>query len=979
MKRLFSILFIFAFLLPCLPLRGRAADPSDLGSVVNNMTTGQNLFITLYKGGATEYRWNASGSGLKNSDMHLDSVTGTNCNFKLTHVEGQWYGIKFIKDNGVDLYIDVADKSTSDGKVLHLWEDEDSKLSGNNHRQFAFYKAGTDAAGNQLYYIRIRHSMKWVGLQSGTVAAENKLVQTSTSPQKWYVTPCTVPMNGQESRPYTGNGNLYVELFARNTNQSVSVQNREGNLETDGMDLNLYHLGQSSRWLLRYVSNYSAYEIASTKYETDKGLGLTDKVWDTASEKADTELNVWAVQSKSGNENTSQLWRFLKNSDGSYLIYNARSGRYVGLDGSKLTQVVRSKAQAFEISPLSTDSGSNYGNIFGGSSEELNWMRKIPDTVLLSEINFPATHDTGTMAVIQDMDTALDNMSVTKCQKHYFEEQLATGVRSFDIRTNAGAGNKTVHDVMIVHGGAHFQCYNRYGGKLSLGQLLDISKLFLSKHPSESIVMLIKPDDGSHEDVARTLKDYIQANPDLFWQSDSIPTLRQARGKIVLLRRFITNSSNHLTAFGPDLTKWDDQDYGAVKGLIQLPQSSGAQVYVQDAFQQTGGAKKEYISGAIAQSASVPKNAYIYNYTSCTLGFVIDTSRDVNAWLHTVALTGKRLGNVMLNYSDLMLNRKIFRSNVFSQPALDEAVTVYHSLNLASDISLNYAVPAQQLSPYDSFYLEYKVDRYEGNSYLGQQTFKLEPRLQGEYYYFTPEGLTAVQIGDRMTAKLYMTRDGISYVSKEDSYSIQEYCQSQLSKASSTKELKTLCAELLRYGSYAQIFKSYRTDALCDRAMSQTERSYLTDLNHVSFGDSAGDLGDFPFSTVTWVGKGLNLDTKVQLVFIFRPDEYAEQTDKLSLRVRYTDIYGQEKTATVNNCSLYHEEKGYYGFYLDSLLASELRQPVSAAIYDGEIMVSSTMEYSADSYGKGKSGSLLQLCKALCAYSDSAKAYFLSK
>jgi hypothetical protein len=46
------------------------------------------------------------------------------------------------------------------------------------------------------------------------------------------------------------------------------------------------------------------------------------------------------------------------------------------------------------------------------------------------------------------------------------------------------------------------------------------------------------------------------------------------------------------------------------------------------------------------------------------------------------------------------------------------------------------------------------------------------------------------------------------------------------------------------------------------------------------------------------------------------------------------------------------------------------------AVYEGDTQISDSMCYSADNYGIGKSGTLLDLCKCLVAYSDSAKAYF---
>ncbi len=978
MKRFFSVLLVLTLFITLLPPVPISAAPADLGAMVYNMPTEQNLFLTLYNGNDSGYRWNVSGIAEQNSDLHLYDVTGSNCNFKLYLAEGAWYGIKFIKDSGIDRYVDVANKSTAEGKALHIWESSDGKLIGNNHRQFAFYKAGTDAQGNQLYYIKLRHSNMFVGVENNSVASGSKLIQTAKNPRKWYVTPSVVPNKSGESLPWTQSTGLYCELFARNTMQSVSVKNREGNLETDGMGLNLYTLGQSSRWLLRYNSTYKAYEIASTKYETDKGLGLTGKVWDTASEGADTDLNVWSNQSKAANENTSQLWRFIRNSDGSYYIYNARSGKFVCIDGSDLIQGEKSKAQAFILSPLSTTAIHVYGSLFGSDREELNWMKAIPDTALLSEVNLPGTHDTGAMAVVQDMNGVLDNTSITKCQKHYFEEQLATGVRSFDVRCNATASATSVDDVMIIHGNNLVQCYDRYGAPLSLGNILYLSQQFLKSHPSETVVLLIKPDDGTHEDLARTLKAYIEKNPTLFWQSDTVPTMRQARGKIVLLRRFETNASNAMTAFGPDLTNWDDQDYGAVKGLIKLPGTTGSSVYIQDAYQQTGGAKKEYVTGAINQSAYVPKDAYIYNYTSCTLGFVIDTTRDVNAWLYGQNLGGKRLGNVMLNYSDLTLNQKIYRSNQFTQPALDPEVTIHHSLNLASDISLNYMIPAALLSCYDSFYLSCTIPTYTNGNLTGTVSKTLTPVLKGDYYTFTLDGLTAVQIGDQVSAKLYMNRYGFQYYSNTDNYSIADYAYSQLNKSNSSAELKALCSQLLAYGSAAQVFKNYRTDTLCDRIMTDVHRSYLTDLSTVSFGNNNHQLSDLESPTVLWAGKGLNLDSRIQLLFVIDPASYGGNVSDLEVHLSYEDIYGATQTAILTEAQLYNAEKGHYAFTFSGLMASELRQIVTATVYTGDRPVSRSLQYSVDTYGNGKTGSLAILCKAMVAYSDAAKAYFLS-
>ncbi len=55
--------------------------------------------------------------------------------------------------------------------------------------------------------------------------------------------------------------------------------------------------------------------------------------------------------------------------------------------------------------------------------------------------NIPATHDTGTAGVVQDLVASL---SLTSCQNLYYDEQLNMGARSFDIRANATKDDASV-------------------------------------------------------------------------------------------------------------------------------------------------------------------------------------------------------------------------------------------------------------------------------------------------------------------------------------------------------------------------------------------------------------------------------------------------------------------------------------------------------------------------------------------------------
>ena len=312
------------------------------------------------------------------------------------------------------------------------------------------------------------------------------------------------------------------------------------------------------------------------------------------------------------------------------------------------------------------------------------------------------------------------------------------------------------------------------------------------------------------------------------------------------------------------------------------------------------------------------------------------------------------------------------------KPQEDSSLKINHTLNLASDISVNLAVSKALLTGFDmtGVYVESTLDVFEGNTKTGTRTFRLYPVEQGSYYYFTLNGLTAVNMNDRIRSVLYGTKEGKSYCSPVDDYSIADYAYSQLEKAKASRELKILCADLLRYGSAAQIYKGYRTDALADSLMSESHRALLTDLEGVEFANVNRILDDLELPEVTWVGKALDLNSKVTLRFIFHPGSYAGPIEELRLKVRFTDHSGSMREQWVTEAQSYDSEKGRYAFDFDGLLAAELRTVVAVQVYHGDKPLSCTMEYSPDTYGNNKKGDLLTLCKALFAYSDSAKSYF---
>ncbi len=309
---------------------------------------------------------------------------------------------------------------------------------------------------------------------------------------------------------------------------------------------------------------------------------------------------------------------------------------------------------------------------------------------------------------------------------------------------------------------------------------------------------------------------------------------------------------------------------------------------------------------------------------------------------------------------------------------VDPVPPVYHTLNLQSDISVNYYIKRSFLTDFiaSSIYLECTMDLYENGEIVGTTSHKLLPKARGDYYVFTLDHLNATRINDTITAVLHGLAHKQTYQSQPHTYKIATYAYNQLNKDVASDDLKTLCANLLRYGSSAQTYKNYRTDALADGSMTAVHRTYLTDLSSVVFGNTDTVASDLPDASITWAGKSLILDTRITVKFIFDVSNYSGTPEDLSLRITYTDRHGETRSAILAEPQVYNESLNYYAFAFDGLDAGELRTVLNVQIYAGDTPLSATLSYSPDTYGRDEAGSLSALCKAILAYSDSVKTYF---
>ncbi|KAM4631283.1 1-phosphatidylinositol phosphodiesterase [Polymixia lowei] len=228
-----------------------------------------------------------------------------------------------------------------------------------------------------------------------------------------------------------------------------------------------------------------------------------------------------------------------------------------------------------------------------------SWMAGIPDSWPLSEITMPGTHNT----------MALYGGALAECQSWSLASQLRAGVRFLDVRVRHVRGNLTIHHG-VSYQRAHF------------GHVLEGVADFLNQHPSETVLMRLKEEFSETYDIYGAVVSYIHryAHWDLLWHSRLMPTMGQARGKLIVLQDFS----------GPDLGmrygSLDIADDWKVPTLLHVPEKWQS---VHEHLEAAPAGNKAMIFLTYASGAGVfayPNaiaqriNARVYDYLTAKMG-----------------------------------------------------------------------------------------------------------------------------------------------------------------------------------------------------------------------------------------------------------------------------------------------------------------------------------------------------------------------
>lgn len=320
-----------------------------------------------------------------------------------------------------------------------------------------------------------------------------------------------------------------------------------------------------------------------------------------------------------------------------------------------------------------------------------SWMKDTVTDRRLNVMAIPGTHDTGTYNanwLYKQFGIGTQGMDL--------RTQLYAGIRAFDFRLKLDSGGH----VVFVHGG--------WDVDLDFSDARAILYKFQGHQPNEALIVCMMNDsDGacSDENLFQGVDDELHDNGEYhYWYGgkvspdsrvNDLPLLSQARGLIVLLRRFPFPLR---PTFGVDFSSYsgkEDPSYVGGKFTVSNALQNGdLYVQAQDIYQIGLGhgsglgpigtpvpdydLKFGYVANVLNVSAedtsSTSSNLFV-NFTSAACVYMGKGIPPPFGWGPSDLAEGMSVGNFITGYTDYEGINSMVRSASFFCPVLQEALT----------------------------------------------------------------------------------------------------------------------------------------------------------------------------------------------------------------------------------------------------------------------------------------------------------------
>ncbi|MBP3872067.1 MAG: phosphatidylinositol-specific phospholipase C domain-containing protein, partial [Faecalicoccus sp.] len=284
------------------------------------------------------------------------------------------------------------------------------------------------------------------------------------------------------------------------------------------------------------------------------------------------------------------------------------------------------QGEALSASNAQDDSSSEFPGIKNLDSDwDQNWMSRLPDGAKINELSIPGAHDAAAHNVAGLDITGPLKAYVARTQDKYISELLETGTRYFDLRIDKTDDG----DLGLCHG--FMELYDKNNQRLKLDSVINDMRSFLTNHSGEALILQIKCDhDNCDAEIHEYFKSLVDEYPDLIYCGDHVPTLGEARGKMLIFSRLkliggVEGESETVAEYSrrrQGLYKMDDGTYWALEissfnggdsktySMAKTAEFGTSEVWTEDMYDVPRYRKNIYVNYSLLDHGNPPENNY---------------------------------------------------------------------------------------------------------------------------------------------------------------------------------------------------------------------------------------------------------------------------------------------------------------------------------------------------------------------------------
>ena len=315
---------------------------------------------------------------------------------------------------------------------------------------------------------------------------------------------------------------------------------------------------------------------------------------------------------------------------------------------------------------------------------------------------------------------------------------------------------------------------------------------------------------------------------------------------------------------------------------------------------------------------------------------------------------------------------------------IEKAIAFRHSCSFGNNLAINYYAPVSDLEGYENIRMEIRKQIFNDDGSITWSAAELKKYTRStvsgvNYYRFAYTGIAPKEIGAEVRMVLLCEKNGETYVSEEDVYGVGTYAYNRL-EASTDGVFKTLIVDMLNYGAKAQEYFNYNKTNPVNAALTEEQKALGTQKDPEL--KTVEKVTETAGATATFYGKSAVFNSNVELKYYMQFAQ-TQSLDNVKLVLTYTAINGTAFTEEIKAADFgYDNSYKAYTAKLLSIAAKDVGCTVTAKIYDGNKLISNTLEYSLETYAynrliKSTDEVFKAFLREFMKYGFSAEKYFM--